>query len=667
MFDPATSYPPPQKNSDNAHRNGYPGTISSGDIQPEVGLTTTPVIDLPSKTLFVVTKLVSTADLSFHQFLHAIDITSGQDRPGSPVEINPTFAGLTDTTESPDIHVIPFNARNQHLRAGMALDHGLLYLAYASHGDNAPYHGLVLAYNPADLTLAKKFIANNVGPNSNDGIWMAGASPGFDDAGNAYVLTANGTWSHDGNGDDWGQSFLKLPPDPFNVTQANPLNWFTPYNWQDLNFGDRDLGAGGPLLLPDQGGSHPHLVLGGGKEGSLYVVDRDAMGGINAAPNNNNIVQVVPSSGAGFYNTPAYFNGFIYYGAGGDKLTQRAVGNNVSGPGTYVSTTPIRSADPVGYRGATPFISSNGLNDGVVWILAGGLKAYDAKSVAGSPIYQGRTNVDGVNCDVAKFSSPTVANGKVYYPLNNSAANALDASGNYIAANNTSYLVVAGLFGQAAGTPKEPGNVSAVATSASTVTLTWTDNSTSDSPAQTFVISRSTQKTGGYTVLPTRAPAGDRSQPVKTFSDTGLQPGTTYYYQVAASAVVNGQPANSISVGPAAATTFPAYVEPGLVAFWNFDSVLAESVPDVTGNGHAGTANGEISFVTGVVNSCFDTHGKGQDLSNVIVPNQADLQFTAQQSFTLAVWVRSASSTPSRRQSSPSRATPATTTASTSP
>ena len=635
LFDPNTSYPPPQKDSDNSHRDGYPGTISSGDIKPELGITTTPVIDLPSKTLFVVTKLVASADLSFHQFLHAIDITSGNERPGSPVKIYTTFPGLTDTGESPDTHTIPFNAQNQHLRAAMALDHGLLYLTYASHGDHTPYHGMVLAYDPSSLTLVKKFIASNVGSGSNCGIWMAGASPGFDDTGNLYVMTGNGSWSHDNNGDNWSHTFVKLTPDTFNITKSNPLNWFTPYNWSDLNNGDRDLGAGGPLLLPDQAGPHPHLVLGAGKEGSIYVVDRDAMGGINTAQNNNNIVQVVPSTAAGFYNTVGYFNGCIYYAAGGDKLTQRAVGYNVSGPGTYVSTTPTRSDDPVGFRGATPFISSNDLNDGIVWVLSGGLRAYDAKSVAGKPIYQSGTSVDGVSCDVAKFGVPTVANGKAYYPLNNKAATTT-------AANNTSYLVVAGLFGQSADRPKEPSNVSATATSSSTATITWTDNSTSNAPAQTFVISRSTQRNGGYTPLPTRAPAGDRSQPNKTFSDGGLQPGTTYYYQVAASAVVNGQPANSINVGPAAATTFPAYVENGLVAFWNFDSVLSGNVPDVTGNGHTGTTSGEIGFVNGVVNTCFDTHGKGNDLSNITVPNAADLQFTAQQSFTLALWVKSA-------------------------
>ena len=224
----------------------------------------------------------------------------------------------------------------------MVLYNGIIYLAYASHSDTNPYHGEILGYNASTLALVKTFVTT---PGGNEGgLWAGGASPAIDTSGNMYVPVGNGPFSQNANagaaGNNWGESMLKLPTNTtgtITLPYNNTLDWFTPNNWNNLNGGDLDVGAGGLLLLPDQtGGSHPHIMVGGGKGSVLYVVDRDNLSGLN---NPDGVIQEISDGGNYNFSTPAYFNGFLYYATGGGPLRQRAVGYEPA-TGGYLSTSP---------------------------------------------------------------------------------------------------------------------------------------------------------------------------------------------------------------------------------------------------------------------------------------------------------------------------------------
>ena len=591
--------------------------VSSSDIPSELGITTTPVIDLSSSTIYLVSKVRRTSDTTYHQYLYALDLATGATKFGSPVEINPTFPGSATPDSSGG--VVPFNPLREHMRCAMILYNGVVYLTYASHGDTTPYHGEIVGYDAKTLQVVKTFITTPNGSNPEGGIWQAGAGPAVDGSGNLFVSVGNGAWDQTNStyGTNWGESMLKLPTSgTFGVSYSNTLNWFTPNNWKTLNNGDLDLGSGGLTLLPDQAGPHTHIMVGGGKGAVLYVVDRDNLGGVNTP--DNSIQEISEINGDWFFCTPAYYNGYLYYTAAGGPLEQRAVGYNPI-DGSYISTTPVTSTDTIGNKGSGCFISSNGTTNGLVWLLIGsGIRVYDAKNVSGSPIYSASATVpNNVSCLNTKFSLPIVANGKLYYTAYNNPSGTSTYNG---------YLLIYGLLPSAVGTPVAPSNASAMATSSKTVTVTWTTNSTNESG---FKIKRSTSTTGTFSQV------GTVGAGVTTFADTGLSPSTAYYYQVVATNA-NG---DSNATNVASATTFPTYTENGLVAYWNMDETSGSTVADATANLHTGTINGEAGLATGFINNAVNLHGTGQATSNVTVANQSDLQFTAAQSFTLSAWV----------------------------
>ena len=585
--------------------------VGSGDILVELGITTTPVIDPSSNTIYIVSKVQRTSDTTYHQYLYALDLATGAAKFGSPVEINPTFPGTAaDATNN----VIPFSALHEHLRCAMALYNGVVYLAYASHSDTNPYHGELIGYDATSLQLVKAFITTPNNGSSEGGLWQSGASPAVDASGNMYVAVGNGAWDQTNSsyGTDWGESLLKLSTTgTFGVSYSNTLNWFTPNNWATLNNGDLDLGSGGLLLLPDQSGPHQHIMVAGGKGAVLYVVDRDNMGGLHTP---DNAIQEIPEVGGDWlFSTPAYYNGYLYYSASGGPLEQRAVAYSAV-DGTYVATNPIKSAETFNNKGSSCFITSNGNTNGIVWILNGsGMYAYDASNVANGYIYQANATLPGnISCQNTKFSLPMAANGKVYYTGYSSG--------------NAGHLLVYGLLPTAVGTPAAPTNAIASATSSSTVTVNWTTNSTNESG---FKIKRSTSATTGFTQV------GTASAGVTIYADTGLTPSTTYYYQVVATNA-NG---DSNATNVASATTFPVYAENGLVAFWRMDETGGATVSDATANAHTGTVNGEAGLTTGFINNGVNLHGTGQATSNITVADKSDLEFTASQSFTLSGWV----------------------------
>jgi large repetitive protein len=614
--------------------------VASSDILGNLAVTTTPVIDPVSSTIYIVSA-VKNPQLTppFQQYLHALDLKTGLEKAGSPVLINAAFTGTPITPPNPntDTDVVPnppgqigFSPLHEHLREAMVLYNGILYLSFASHSDQTPYYGEIMGYNASTLTLVQTFITTPNGSNGGEGgLWQSGAGPAIDTNGNMYLITGNGPFDQNAGSNDWGESVLKLPTNSpatqIPLSFSDTTSWFTPNNWSQLNSGgnglasDRDLGSGGMLLLPDQTqGSHTHIMVGGGKAGVLYVLDRDSLGGISA--NDTTAIQeILEPSGTSLFVTPAYFNGNIYYAPAGGQLEQRQVQYDPTTE-NYVSPTAITSTVNAPFKGAGVFISSNGNSNGIVWTVGNALTGYDATNVT-NPIFNATTNVPGIGgqCTTAKFSLPIEDNGKVYYTCFN-------------ANTNVGYLFVSGLFPAAVGTPATPTNLTAVANSSSQITLSWTSNSTNQAG---FTINRATSSTGPFTQ------AGTVSADTTNFTDIERTPATTYFYQVLATNANGSSNASNV----ASATTFGSYVSPGLVAYWNMDDGSSANVFDVTGNGHLGTSMGEAGSTSlGYINGGWVFHGTSA-VDRIVVPNSAALQFSATQSFTLSAWLNPSSLT----------------------
>jgi hypothetical protein len=387
----------------------------SGDIVPEIGITGTPVIDAKSNTLYTVTKTKENG--GYVQRLHALDVKTGAERFGGPVLIRATVPGFGDGSVN---GVLNFDALHQLNRSALLLLNGVVYLAFGSHGDTIPYHGWLLGYDAHTLQKVAVFNASPNGltdpsgyPLGGGAIWQAGNGPAADSKGNIYFQTGNGTFDVNVAGPDYGDSFVKLSSHP----ALAPVDYFTPYNQDSLNRTDTDLGAGGPVLLPDSMGSsaHPHLLVGSGKEGTIYLVDRDAMGGFNAT--SDLVVQPLYASIGGTWSSPAYFNGAIYVSGIYDTLRMFQIASgSITTPASSESTTLF------GFPGSVPGVSANGSKNGIVWSIQNDdywqsgvaiLHAYDASNVATELYNSSQVASDAAGAAV-KFTVPTIAGGKVY-------------------------------------------------------------------------------------------------------------------------------------------------------------------------------------------------------------------------------------------------------------
>jgi hypothetical protein len=400
---------------------GNEADVNTQDIYPDIGILGTPVIDSVAGTIYLVTKTKTTSSGTYHQRLHALSLADGSERTGSPVEIDAsiTVPGNCEGGES-----VAFNTLTENQRPGLALVNGNVYVAWASHGDHDPYHGWILGYSTANLALAGTF---NTSPNAAEnlgycraGLWMSGGAPAADSINNTvslYVLTGNGIW--DGT-TAFGDSVLKL-----NTAGAlRVTDWFTPYNQLSLDGNDTDVGSGGAAVLVNAGGAHPNLLIGGGKQGVLYVLDRTSLGH-NHPSDNNQIVQTLTVTG-GTFSTPAFWQNTLFHF--GSNTGGKAYALD-PGTSTFNPSWSSQTSASFNFPGATPSVSSNGSSNGIVWVIDSsnyGTRGHKRLSAGPAVLYAFTANNLGTELwnsgmvagDVAgnavKFTVPTVANGKVY-------------------------------------------------------------------------------------------------------------------------------------------------------------------------------------------------------------------------------------------------------------
>jgi hypothetical protein len=391
---------------------------SCTDLVPEIGITSTPVIDASTGIIYVVsrTKTVppSNPDATpvYTQQLHALNITNGQDISGSPVTINPEVPGTGDGGTT-----INFNSLTQNQRAALTLVSiggvKTVYVAWASHCDLGTYHGWVVGFDATSLDQVSVF---NDTPNAaQGGIWQSGDGLGVDADGSIFVISGTGIFDVNTGGVDYGDSFIKLTPG--SDRSLSVATYFTPSNEAMLDEDDLDTGSGGPLLLPDQTVGPPHLIVSRGKDGSIFLLNRDDMGGFNAS--GDQVVQEITNQSDGLWSSPTYFNGSVYMAPSHDNVQQYSLTNGL------LSTSPIsNSGFTLGFEGATTVVSANGASNAILWLI-------DATGVENSPetpsvlhaLNPANLSVEYYNSNMVasdvpgmpvKFSVPTVANGKVY-------------------------------------------------------------------------------------------------------------------------------------------------------------------------------------------------------------------------------------------------------------
>src|SRR5258706_3496456 len=402
------------------------GDVSSGDIQTDIGIVGTPVIDLSSNTLYVVSKSKNngtscTPSASCHQRLHALNLADHTEKFGAPYDLTPSIT-VPGTGDGSSNGLVPFDPLRQNQRPGLALVNGVVYIAWASHGDNGPFHGWVIGFAANNIGAGPSAVWNSTpnfvsGSTSDGGIWMSGGAPAADSSNNLYFLTGNGAFNANTGGSDYGDSTIKLS------TSGSPhvLDYFTPDNQASINGADQDHGAGGAAILVDQpSGPVQHLVIGGGKPGTLYLVNRDNMGHFNSG--SNNVVQSI-SLGNQIFATGAFWNNFFYIASSNGRLDQYTFNAGTSQfnlPGTH------SSPGSYGFPGSTPSVSSLGPStNGIVWALDNSqycagcgpavLHAYDATNVS-SELWNSAQGTGNRAGTAVKFTVPTVANGKVYVP-----------------------------------------------------------------------------------------------------------------------------------------------------------------------------------------------------------------------------------------------------------
>ena len=381
----------------------------SEGVSPSLGILSTPVIDITTGTMCAV------ATTSANQFyLHALDITSGAEKFGGPVQVYGSVSGSGDDNNNGTISL----DGSCYQRTSLALSpvNNLVYIAFGHC-----HHGWVLAYDKT--TLGQTAIFNDTPDGAGGGFWNGGGAPVIDDVtGDVYLMSGV---DQDDPPSGYNDSFLRLDPNTLAVK-----DYFQPDDAAYLALYDVDLGSGSPVLMPDNSASTPHELIGGGKDGQVFVVNRDGMGGFSSTT--NKVVEAVQTGTQQFNNifsTPAYWNGFLYYHCSKDVLRV------FSWTGGQMSTQPIGMGTVhLSTHGATVSISSNGANNGIAWEIDNSnfssagpavLRAYDAANVSNELYDSTQAGSRDTAGTALKFTVPTVAGGKVFV----STANELDIYG----------------------------------------------------------------------------------------------------------------------------------------------------------------------------------------------------------------------------------------------
>ena len=393
-----------------------------GQVTPEIGVTSTPVIDRtrgPNGAIYVVA-MSKDGSGNYHQRLHALDLALGTELFSGPVDIQATYPGTGDNSNGTDVVFDPAQYKE---RSALLLLNGVIYTGWASHCDIRPYTGWIMGYS--ESTLAQTSVLN-VTPNGNEGaIWMAGAGLAADSSGNIYFLDANGDFDTTLNSSgfpsdgDYGNAFMKLSTS----SGLAVADYFEMDNGVAESGSDTDLGSGGMIVLPDLtdgSGNTLHLAVGAGKDSNLYLVNRDSMGKFSS--NNSNIYQELAGAlPGGVFAMPAYFNNVIYYGSVGSPIQAFTITN------AQLSTSATaQTPTSFGYPGATPSVSANGTSNGVVWAVENNspavLHAYNATNL--NELYNSNQASNGRDQFGAgnKYITPTIVNGKVFVGTTNGVA-----------------------------------------------------------------------------------------------------------------------------------------------------------------------------------------------------------------------------------------------------
>jgi hypothetical protein len=386
------------------------GDVGCGDVHPEYGISSTPVIvrSGPNAATVYVVAATEPAKFSFHTQLHALDLGTGADVT-PPVEIAPT-APISGGG------MIGFDPQNQWNRASLAYANGSIYIGIGSHCDNnaGAISGWALRYDTG-LNLQNAFNTIEVSQGYElASIWMTGFAPAIDKKGDVFVVTGNGAFSQKPAPRDYGESVLKLSSDLTSVKST-----FTPASWQQLNNGDTDFGSGGVMLLPTvDGQTAPPLAVAMGKSAILYLLDQDKLGGLKTG--DTGALQALHLSGSGIWGGPAYYGspsgGLVYAQINDDVLRAFSVATGATPALTQVATGAVAA----GYGGSLPIVSSNGATAGtaVVWLIHRGttikLEAYDATKL-GAPLFSANAGAWSSNSGNS-FLTPLEANGRVYVP-----------------------------------------------------------------------------------------------------------------------------------------------------------------------------------------------------------------------------------------------------------
>ena len=388
--------------------------VSCGDLIPIIGITSTPVIDSSTNTMYVVAYSQENGNLVYR--LHALDVTTGQDK-SAPIVIQGSAPGTGPGTVG---GVATFDPHLQRQRVALILSGGKVYIAFASFCDNGNYHGWVFSYtyNGSSFQQVNTYMTTPAGLQAS--VWGGDGALVTDNNGNFYIMTGNGTFNVNTGGNDVGDSFVHLN------AQLQRQDYFTPFNQSCMNAGDQDLGSGAPLLL-----TGANVLIGGGKEGRAYVVSTTNMGQYTADPNltcngsaeeNRTDIdkiqqELAPGVVGSLFSTPAFWNGpngqYVYFSVNGGPTKAFSWSNG------KLSTTPTSTtAVSLGFTGGDAVVSSNGTTagTGILWTIGSDtiLRAYDASNL-GNELYDSNQNAsrDGLNGYV-KYSTVAIANGKAF-------------------------------------------------------------------------------------------------------------------------------------------------------------------------------------------------------------------------------------------------------------